>query len=544
MRYRLALGFAVALAACGGGDSDDIPTVPTLPWGSFRHDATNSGVGSGIINNEASGNVQPLISAAVLGGVTTSTPAIDNDGNIFLGTETGIVSFDSRGTMRWRVTECVSDASTVPCTSNAQCGPDMVGVCNANTGTCSTTAIGRVTTSPTVTAGGAVVFGVEAIPSSQGDLPGAVFALREESGNRVSCMWAYRPPEASPRFAIRASAVAQVYALDLSLLTVVIGGSDGRVLAINGDGTPRWSFGSGTGDVTSTSAFSVSGTSYVATPDGVVAAIDFSGRPMWQTNIGRPMPARLLPSPAVGTTVWAIGGSSVLFGINPDGTLKWQYAPPIPFSGSPAFLGQSFTDDADTVFDTIVYTVDVEGNVTGVRDSTGEVFQPQRCSQQLTLSCSMDSCQPGQGTCDTDTNRCSLAPTVVCTGDSCQPNNCVADTNRCSISEADCSVTPCEANTCTALTGMVPVTEGPVTIETSPAVSGDLFVLVGTASLPGRVCARGLDNRVPGDLDDPNNPWLSGCITLGAGLPTRSSPVIGGSGSIHVTTDEGLFVLR
>jgi hypothetical protein len=90
---------------------------------------------------------------------------------------------------------------------------------------------------------------------------------------------------------------------------------------------------------------------------------------------------------------------------------------------------------------------------------------------------------------------------------------------------------------------MVPVTtDGPVTVEASPALSADLFVVVGTTD--GRVCARNLDNTVPGDDDDQANPWLSGCIALGDGQPVRSSPAIGPGGAIHVTTDSGLYIIK
>src|SRR6266581_2490430 len=100
MRYRLALGFAAVLAACTGGGSSSNPSVPTLPWGSFRHDTSNSGVGGSINQNE--GNVSLLIGQADLPGtLMLSTPAIDRNNNLVLGTSSGVVSVGPDGGMRW-----------------------------------------------------------------------------------------------------------------------------------------------------------------------------------------------------------------------------------------------------------------------------------------------------------------------------------------------------------------------------------------------------------------------------------------------------------
>lgn len=495
MRTRFALGLLVLLAGCSSDGSSNIPSVPVLPWGSFRHDGLNSGVGAGINRNQGEGNTTAFITAASLGGVTISTPAIDSNGNLYIGTETGVASFDPQGMLRWRATECLSLADG------------------------SQTAIGRVRSSPTVTPGNVIVFGSD----GAGTAGGAVFALEQGARNSVSCMWAFRPPDAAAPFTVASSPAVQVDPLDLSLLAAISGGSHGRLQAINGDGTPRWSFPSGmaSGELSSSPALTLTGITYVTTPDGLLAAIDFSGRPMWSVVIGVPADAALRPSPAAATTIYAIGAASTLYGVNPNGSLKWQYVADAPLSGSPAFLGQSIEQGTETISDTIVYIVDVTGTVTGVRDATGAVVQLQRCSLLPTQSCRMDSCPPGQGSCNGGTQRCSIS-NVECTTDTCLPDD----------------------GTCTAVTGMVPIAGQPVPVDNSLTVSGDAFVVVGTGD--GRLCARGLDGTVPGDDEDPENAWVAadGCLTLGAGLPARSSPAIGRQGAIYVTTDEGLFVIQ
>ena len=389
-----------------------------------------------------------------------------------------------------------------------------------------------MTSSPTVTPGDTIVFGSDPSDGSAG----AIFAFHQNNNDEVECMWAVRPPNASQRFTVRSSPVAMVDTIDLSLVTVVVGGSDGRLLAINGDGTFRWTFPAGVsaGDLSSSPVLSAGGVAYATTPGGVLAAIDFSGRTMWQAIIGRPPDAPLQPSPSVATTAYAIGGSSTLFGINPDGTLKWQYLPPAPFSGSLGFLSLSFDQDDESMFDTIVYTVSVDGQIAGILDSNGMPFQPQRCfpgqPDQAPQSCRLDSCMlDGLGTCDSDTQRCTIS-NIPCTEQSCTGDDeCMAVTGPVYVS------------------GTLREPGSSVPVATSLAVSADQFVVVGTAD--GKLCARGLDTNVPGDLDDPLNPWLTdGCLTLGPETdtpkPTRSSPVIGREGVIYVTTDEGLFAIQ
>ena len=86
---------------------------------------------------------------------------------------------------------------------------------------------------------------------------------------------------------------------------------------------------------------------------------------------------------------------------------------------------------------------------------------------------------------------------------------------------------------------------GDVPVQTSPVVSGDLFIVIGTAD--GQVCARAQDDTVPND-EAANNPWLDGfgCVDLDPedDSPTLSSPIIGTNGRIYVTTAAGLYVIE
>jgi outer membrane protein assembly factor BamB len=314
--------------------------------------------------------------------------------------------------------------------------------------------------------------------------------------------------------------------LDLSLLSVFVGAGDGALQAINGIGTPRWTFSPTTDrrPITSTVAIDPTGPFYLTTPDGVLGAADASGRPLWQISIGTPPSASLQSSPALGTSIYAIGANSALSIVTPGGSVKWQYTPMAPVLGSPAFAQQSIDVGAEVLLDTIIYLADEDGLLYGVRDQTGDIWQRQYCSEAKDVTtCRMDGCPPDKGTCDKTTNRC-------CVGDTCNDTKCTPDT--CDADQGTCVSTP----------ALISVTNDTVKVETSPALSGDLFVIVGTTD--GRVCARNLDTTVPGDDADTANPWLSGCIPLGDGLPIRSSPAIGPGGAIHVTTDSGLYIIK
>ena len=559
----------LTIVACSGGGGGGSNPIPKLPWGGFRSIPNNAAVGNAINRNK--GTVRLLIPAGP-GGMTVSTASIDNEGNVYVGTGDGVISVDSAGKPRWKsqnrvpiengvISTCELDGRSVP--------------------------IGPVSSSPTVTPGQTIVFGSDA--SSKG--PGGVFAL-QENGDDVKCLWAYQPTGRDAGIGFRSSAQVEVDSLDFGLVSIFIGGDGGALQALNRTGTPRWTAPTtspATGPMTSMPAFSTAGVFYVTTPDGLLLAIDTSGRLLWQFAIGNPPAAPLQHSPAVAVTAFAIGASSAVFGVNPDGRLKWQYQPMAPVLGSPAFASQSVDEGSESVSDSIVYIADVDGRLYGIRDENGMILKIQRCSDSDTdsnndnKSCRMDSClrdagHPDGGQCDRDTKRCTLLPDEQCTADTCV----ASDQGKC-LTDPDPPAPiafPCE--TCE-----------PVSVETSPIVSGDLFAVVGTTD--GRVCARNLDGSLPDGTDATKERWATGCIEIGATcsdaqtqqceadtclrvqgtcvsgkcsesktacspdscvgtntgtcmmpnpLPVRSSPSIGLNDRIFVSTDAGLYVIE
>lgn len=514
MRSRLALCLAVVLAACSGGGSSG-PTVPAVPWANFRHDNSNSALSGTIQRND--GNVE-LLFPATAGMITLSTPAIDRNGNLLLGTENGVMSLDPNGNVRWAF-EGYSTADP-PCDA-----------CTLGTPGC--LPVGRVTASPTVSPGNTIIFGTDGAN-------GRLFALQEQSFD-VDCNWIF-PAADAPGVGFRSSAAVLINTLDLSLQSVFVGADDGLLRGLNADGTVRWSVATA-GPITASPTLDGNLNTYVTTADGVIPAVTFSGAPFPNPiSIGRPTDAPFQPSPAVSISLYAVGSGGSLFAITPPAQRKWQFTPPATsvIKGSPAFVGQSFSQQGETIFDTIVYVVDTQGVAFGVRDSSGMLLQLQRCSDDLTQDCRADACVP-DGTCGNN-NRCSNDNTLTCSPDSCGDNG-------------DCTVLPFCDNPAqsTGCANTITIPSAPATtIPASPVLSGDLFVVVGTSD--GRVCARTLDNLVPGQtLDSQTETWRDGqgCITLDPsvdpGSPeaaTRSSPIIGQNGRIYVTTDAGLWVIE
>lgn len=508
MRYRLALGFAVVLAACSGGGGSGIPSVPTLPWGTFRHDSGNSAVG-GLINQN-NGNVTLLVATAQLPGAPThSTPAIDLNNNLVLGTSNGLMSVGPDGGMRWTF----EGFETASPSRGAQTG---CAVCDSpGAGSCMR--VGSVSASPTITAGGAIVFGTDA-----GDgQPGRLFVI-QQNGNSIQCVWYFQPSDVG----IRSSAVALVDPLDLSLITVYVGADDGKLYVLNSDGSVRWSVSAGTGPVTSTPALDASGNVYITTADGLVSAFTANGEALspFPIGLGAPPidPTTLDPSPGFGPSVYAIGSDGTLFDVKPSQN-GWQFparhcstqvaqlctgdgdcpegetCAQFPIVSSPAHLTQNFSFMSSSTTDTIVYAVDTQGTAYGVRDLTGQVFQSQLCSQDINVDCRTDSCnptgvQPPIDTCIASTHRC-MGTGLQCTQDSCVVNN-----------EGFCLVT----------NGIVSIAGAAASISGSPAVSGDPFVVVGTTGHAGaEVCARSLGGIVPGqNFTSPTATWRGGYCSV------------------------------
>jgi outer membrane protein assembly factor BamB len=522
MFRRLALGLLILLAACddgGGGSSNPIPNVPALPWGNFRHDASNSGLGNGVGLNGGNPSLIVLEPAPI---IPTSTVTVDLSGNIFLGTTGGLFSFTSDGQFRWLVTEC-------PCPIDIPCAyPTPIG------GGAPRIPIGPIRSTPTVTAGSAILFGSDPsddVPGQAG--AGAMFAMQDikpgaRPGSQPGCYWGFRPTVYTHDYRVRSSPIALVSALDLSLQSIFFADSDGVLRGLNADGTTRWQIKASDEEITSSPALDFSGNIYITTPDGILTVATINGTPAWTASIGVPPPPPivdpdrdLLTSLSFGTNAYVIGEGGALFARLPNGQERWTYTPPTSLVGSPALILLTFGVQSFTATDVIIAGIDADTNAYAVRDATGQPYQVQQCSAGNGDNCRMDSCTAnGGGVCIS--NRCTLSGFRGCTTDSCLPNNGI------------CQVIP--------TFGAQPIAPGQ-TVSTAPVLSADAFLVFGTDQ--GYVCAKAINGNAPSGAawNNPSNP--PGCIKLASNnKPVLAAPAIGFNGQIYVSTESGLYIIQ
>lgn len=353
---------------CSGGGGGSSAAVLSLPWSRFRHDASGSGATGAYLSSNP-GTIVFSINAP--GGTTGSSAAVGVNDTIYLGTGTGLWSLSKDGVRSRLVEGCTADAST-PCTPPADgCRP-----------------LGQVRSSPVVTLDGDIVV--------QGQ-DGAVFALHDD-GSELSCRWVSSVMGGEAGEDAWSSPVVLTDSEDGSLSAVFVGTATGHLLALNGDGTERWRalLTESVGTAVTASPVISGGMLYIASPDGLLHAFLLGGGRRWQFPVG---PAwgggRPASSPAASVALYTVSHEGTVVAVNPDGTLRWRYRLATSVAGSPGVTSQFVpirstptpvvtpTSDAGsentptptptpvTFIDTVVYVVDEEGTVYGIRDSSG-----------------------------------------------------------------------------------------------------------------------------------------------------------------------------
>lgn len=140
--------------------------------------------------------------------------------------------------------------------------------------------------------------------------------------------------------------------------TIYIGCRDRNVYAINPDGTLKWSFGTGE-QIDSSPTIGSDGTIYIGSNDKTFYAINPDGTLKWEYITSN----TIFGSPAIGAdgTIYIGNSAGVLYALNPDGTLKWNYISGSPIHGAPVI-------DADgTIYfgssDKNVYSLNPDGTL-------------------------------------------------------------------------------------------------------------------------------------------------------------------------------------
>lgn len=571
-----ALCLLTSLTACSGGGDDGSPPPPVIPWSRFLHDPTNSGESTGSVGTNpgvllAFCRLSMADSGATVPLTSASSPAIALDGTIYIGTHDGLVALQpsdaggpdtepcgpaptcSAGTtcaqplkLTWRFAG-YRQAACTPTANDPQCraGEASCSPCTPTAGDPGCVEVGPISSSPAVSIGNDIVVGSDR---------GAIFALHNEDGT-LSCRWRYTVPGSQP---VTSSPTLHVDAGDNALTAVFVGGGDGYLIALNGDGTTKWRYPPNepfSGAITASPALSADGTVYIPAPDGFLYALDPAGRLKWRVDIGASQGnGDFLPSLGVGATLFAVGtdgrqpSAGKIFGINPDATLKWSFTAENPVLASLAFAPLNFIDRAQltptrtptppptasgstptatqpqvatatpalsatvtltatprTVSETVVYVVDQAGILYGIRSSNGVR------EARLPL---------GAGTV-------RLAPALTADfyaiiGDDdgfvhvrqldgrapCDPSQCSVTGSLCRTA-ADCEIQPCTNHTC----------------------EGSHAACVSDADCQQHC---NVEAACGGEIR-----WVDGRLSVGAAI--RSSPVVDEDGKIYVTADDGFL---
>jgi outer membrane protein assembly factor BamB len=337
--YRIALPLALLWACSGGGGGTTTPTGEQ--WQKFRRDTSNSGAAVGAIavmsvtpatTTPRSASVDaptppPLPTPAPTLGAISSSPAIAEDGTVYIGSEGGtLAAFDADLTLRWRKTCC----EACPAGSPEACAADRPS-------------LGPLLSSPAI----------YTVPPSNpltgqrsifiGSSTGSVFGFQDNGTGEPTCTACFQPfagtpsPDPAPVAKFQSSPCLTTDPVILTVNGVFIGAqielpsgqSVGRLYALNSDGSLRWQYPpqneSPIGPVTSSPALGVNSGWYFTTSDGYLYALNSRGGLIWKTSIGLPPGPMPGPTPPFAPAVLVTGdyivtptGEGDIFAITPD----------------------------------------------------------------------------------------------------------------------------------------------------------------------------------------------------------------------------------
>jgi outer membrane protein assembly factor BamB len=312
-------------------------------------------------------------------GLVGSSPAIGSDGAIYVISAGKLYAINPDGSQRWVFTAKILGLSPAYDDNDtpADISDDTIYAVGAGDGNLYAISTGNVLKwsfdaqgdldgAPTVGPDHTVYAGRDY--NAPGD-PGRIIAINPD-GTPRGLNWPFQIPTAIENdIDGRPFVDDNGTPADTTDDTIYAGCEDNFFYAINYDGTPKWSFETGS-DVISTAAIAADGTIYVGSIDNKVYAFKTAARVAgllhpqageWVFSTG----ADVRSSPAVDPndgTIYIGSDDGHLYAINPNGTEKWRFPP----SGSIAAVQSSPLIDLDgTIYfgsnDTIVYAVNPDG---------------------------------------------------------------------------------------------------------------------------------------------------------------------------------------
>jgi outer membrane protein assembly factor BamB len=525
-------------------------------------------VGGGLVGT----NPGTIRASFNLGEATLSSPIIGLDDTVYVGTGNGLIALHDRGsslTEFWRFTGYRSDGtvcsvSGTACFSDRDCSDGEICTCACDPANEGCNSVGSISATPAVT--------IEKDLAAATD-GGRIFALRDIGDGRFACKWIFPPPLSPPLSgSLLSSPVLMTDSADGSLVSVILGTPDGRLLALNGDGSVKWSFpatGDTLGALSSSPALGGGQSILFSAPDGFLYALDFTGRQRWRYPTGASQAmVPLLPSPSVSAATYTVGSAGVLFAVNPDGTEKWRFAANAEISTSPGFVNQTFenvviedeepngdetmgptpTPTPEITLEVIVYTVDERGTVYGVRDEDGTVLR-YRDSEDVVHEARVNLPEPASGVVSSPaissdffvifgTDDGFLYARRFDGGVPCDPSQCSGSNEACTT-DADCDDNQacevqdeCADNRWSTCSLRHCAADASVSCE----VNADCTSAGVDPPCDARFCS--VDEDCPLATSG-ESCQREGRLDLGS--PIRSSPALDTEGTIFVTTDDGFL---
>ncbi|MBI1813957.1 MAG: PQQ-binding-like beta-propeller repeat protein [Deltaproteobacteria bacterium] len=321
IRRGLVVVLCLTLVACSGGGGGTTQTTPISPWGKFRHDPLNSGDSSGNVGDAyksitpttESFPSYPPADATPLGAITSS-PVIGVNHVVYVATEGGgVYALNPDLTLRWSLTSCAVSAPLL--TPGPTPTPD----------TSMAIPFGPIQSSPALTSlrSGATFTEQNDKVLYFGDTTGHFFAVQDKDTYGV-CLWAYPATAETDVAPILSSPTFLVDSNEEIITGIYFGTNDGRLYALNQDGSLKWTFTAG-GAITSSPAVDSGGPLYFTAADGFLYAValdgtlDFNAGPNQFHNLSGVFPA----SPLRGTAAIYVGtADGYVVGISSDASFQ------------------------------------------------------------------------------------------------------------------------------------------------------------------------------------------------------------------------------
>jgi len=282
------------------------------PWPMFRQNLNHTGQSP----YDTSGNDGKLLWSFLTEGIVSSSPTIDADGVIYIGSlDNNLYAINPDGTQKWNFTTGQQIHSSPAIGSD---GTIFVGSFDKNLYAINPdgTEKWRFTTgwvirsSPTIGPDGTIYVG-SGVP---------LYAINPDGSEK----WIFHGSsdmDSSPAIGSDGS--------------IYVGAWGQTFFAVNPDGTEKWKY-ENTSHIVSSPAISSDGTIYFGDWSGNIRALNPDGTPKWIFH-AYPYLA-IQSSPAIGSdgTIYVGSRNNIIYAINPDGTEKWRFSTGDFINSSPA----------------------------------------------------------------------------------------------------------------------------------------------------------------------------------------------------------------